>query len=144
MYLLPTFELPCEGVGGVPEVSVLVPEGGALLVLAAGPHQGSAVLLHRRLHAERDRLVRSIVAVVLKICDSSPHLDDVWRHGLADEVHQGVGRRHVPRVDLLGALHRVTCHTSALSRVTCQTSALAAVSDGWMDYGRVMMLLFLG
>ena len=51
-YLLPTFELPCEGVGGVPEVSVLVPEGGALLVLAAGPHQGSAVLLHRRLHAE--------------------------------------------------------------------------------------------
>ena len=35
----------------------------------------------------------------------------------------------------------VHCH---VSRVTLVTSALAAVSDGWMDYGRVMTLLFLG
>ena len=65
--LLPTFELPCERVGGVPEVSVLVPEGGALLVLAAGPHQGSAVLLHRRLHAE-DRLVPGIIIARVLQC----------------------------------------------------------------------------
>ena len=50
-------------------------------------------------------------------------LDNVGGHGLADEVHEGVGRGHVARVDLLGALHRVTCHTSHVSRVTLVTSA---------------------
>ena len=99
-------------------MSVLVPEGGALLVLAAGPHQASAVLLHSRLHAE-DRLVRGIIiARVLQYCESSTHLDNVGGHGLADEVHESVGRGHVARVDLLGALHRVTCKTGHVSRVT--------------------------
>ena len=74
-----TFESPGERISRVSQLVLIIEVGRAVVVLAGRLDQARPVLLHGGLHY-------------------------VGGHRLSDQVHQGVGGRHVTGVDLLVTL----------------------------------------